>query len=523
VRACSQAAELGNTDTELQACRQLHNLAKQGTNTGIYRAVCAQVPLSRSILSRVQPELGTRLTVRPAQIGDRLGAEHKLDTAWIAKTDSVSVPPAAFCPSARVLIDGSGVLSTGQAWKVQFERMEQDLQVSKTNSMKDGIRMGCNDIGEHYERRGDLGAALKSFLRNRDYSHPAKYELEFVLNVLRVKINIPHLHQIESFAIKGEKNQLLEQKASDAPAVTKTKKALAARMKVCCGLAHLHGKKYKSAARKFVAAEPELQYATAQPFADWVKHVISPRDVAVYGGLCALAEFDRSELKQFVIDEGCSFRQYLELCPDVREIVGDFYCSRYPSCLKTLTKLSGELAYDIHLSSHLSLLQEKIRSRALIQYTSAYLKLDLVLMAKAFNTDLVSLEAEVAKLITSGAVAMRIDSDKKHLVAKKEALRAMTFDKSMDAGKEAVNVGKLLMLRTNLQRSKFLVKPAGGNGKGVAMAAAGAAGFAAGVVDLSDHPGSPSVSAAAAATQPPQTSDRQTGDAQTATDMEMAD
>ena len=106
----------------------------------------------------------------------------------------------------------------------------------------------------------------------------SRYELEFVLHVLRVKINIPHLHQIESFAIKvtfvsvcrslsrghalsfslslcltvsfccshqGEKNPLLEQKASDAPVVTKTKKALAARMKVCCGLAHLHGKKYR--------------------------------------------------------------------------------------------------------------------------------------------------------------------------------------------------------------------------------------------------------------------------------------
>ena len=387
-----------------------------------------------------------------------------------------------------------------QLWKAQFERMEQDLQVSKTNSMKDGIRMGCNDIGDLYERRGDLNAALKSFLRNRDYSHPAKYELEFVLNVLRVKINIPHLHQIESFAMKGDKNQLLEQKVADAPTVTKTKKALAARMKVCCGLAHLHGMKYKSAARKFVAAEPELQYATAQPFADWAKHVISPRDVAVYGGLCALAEFDRADLKQLVIDEGCTFRQYLELCPEVREMVADFYCSRYPSCLKTLSKLSGELAYDIHISSHLATLQEKIRSRALIQYTSAYVKLDLVLMAEAFNTDLASLEAEVAKLIMAGAVALRIDSEKKHLVAKQEALRAMTFGKSMQAGETAVKAGKLLMLRTNLQREKFLARPAS-SGKGVAAAAAaGAAGImgAAGMVDMSDQPESPSAAAAAA-------------------------
>ena len=377
-----------------------------------------------------------------------------------------------------------------QAWKAQFERMEQDLQVSKTNSMRDGIRMGCNDIGDHYERRGELSLALKSFLRNRDYSHPAKYELEFVLNVLRVKINIPHLHQIESFAMKGEKNSLLEQKVADAPTVSKTKKALAARMKVCCGLAHLHGKKYKSAARKFVAAEPELQYASAQPMADWAKFVISPRDVAVYGGLCALAEFDRADLKQLVIDEGCSFRQYLELSPEMREMVADFYCSRYPSCLRNLSVLCETLAYDIHLSAHLPALKEKIRSRALIQYTSAYVKLDLHVMAEAFNTDLSSLEDEVAKLIISGAVALRIDSEKKHLVAKKEALRAVTFGKSVAAGEEALKAGKLLMLRTNLVREKFLARPPNG---ALGAAAAGAAGImAAGERTLGDEPLSPS-------------------------------
>jgi hypothetical protein len=86
---------------------------------------------------------------------------------------------------------------------------------------------------------GDLTQALRSFLRNRDYCHPAKYELEFVLNVLRTKINIPHLHQIESFATKGEKNQCLEPQPNESAAATRTRSVLQARMKVCCGLAAL--------------------------------------------------------------------------------------------------------------------------------------------------------------------------------------------------------------------------------------------------------------------------------------------
>lgn len=107
-----QAAEVGNTEAELQACRQLHNLAKQGTNTTMYRAVCAQVTHSlvfaRALapLCRLRPVLSLRLTVDvTVQIGDRLGAEHQLDAAWIAKTDKVRTASrlvsAASLPSYR--------------------------------------------------------------------------------------------------------------------------------------------------------------------------------------------------------------------------------------------------------------------------------------------------------------------------------------------------------------------------------------------------------------------------------------
>ena len=159
--------------------------------------------------------------------------------------------------------------------------------------------------------------------------------------------------------------------------------------------------------------------------------------------------------------EGCSFRQYLELCPEVRELLSDFYTSRYPSCLKTLSRLSSELVYDIHLSSHLKPLEDKIRSRALIQYTSAYVKVDLNLMAAAFNTELRALEDEVAALIADGRISYRIDSENKHLVArdKETALRAVTFGKTVGVGEDALKAGKLMMLRTNLQRNKFLMRP----------------------------------------------------------------
>ena len=44
--------------------------------------------------------------------------------------------------------------------------------------------------------------------------------------------------------------------------------------------------------------------------------VLSAQDVAVYGGLCALASFDRQELKTHVINN-VSFRDYMEVHPEV--------------------------------------------------------------------------------------------------------------------------------------------------------------------------------------------------------------
>jgi len=87
--------------------------------------------------------------------------------------------------------------------------------------------------------------------------------------------------------------------------------------------------------------------------------VLSPQDVAIFGGLCALAVFDRSELKSKVfllyglgfflhhpltlfsaqVLDNASFKNFLELVPQVRELITDFYNSRYASCLNYLQQL----------------------------------------------------------------------------------------------------------------------------------------------------------------------------------------
>ena len=68
-------------------------------------------------------------------------------------------------------------------------------------------------------------------------------------------------------------------------------------LKAASGLALLDGKKYKLAARRFVEVPPEL----GAEFSD----VLAAQDVALYGGLTALASFDRAELKTRVRPRAC--------------------------------------------------------------------------------------------------------------------------------------------------------------------------------------------------------------------------
>ena len=77
-------------------------------------------------------------------------------------------------------------------------------------------------------------------------------------------------------------------------------------------------RKYSAAAKQFLAAS--LDHCDCPD-------LISPNNVAIYGGLTALATFDRAELHKQVISSA-QFKLFLELEPQLREVIQCFYDSR---------------------------------------------------------------------------------------------------------------------------------------------------------------------------------------------------
>ncbi|KAM7302838.1 putative 26S proteasome regulatory complex, subunit RPN7/PSMD6 [Ixodes scapularis] len=185
--------------------------------------------------------------------------------------------------------------------------------------------------------------------------------------------------------------------------------------------------------------------------------MLSPNNVAMYGGMCALASFDRNELLRNVISSS-SFKLFLELEPQLRDIIFKFYESKYATCLTLLNEIKDNLLLDLYLAPHVSTLYTQIRNRALIQYFSPYLSADMTKMASAFNTTVAALEDELMQLILDGQIQARIDSHNKILYAKDIDQRSTTFERALSMGKDYKRRTAALVLRSAMLKNQIHVK-----------------------------------------------------------------
>ncbi|XP_065066507.1 COP9 signalosome complex subunit 1-like isoform X2 [Rhopilema esculentum] len=339
-------------------------------------------------------------------------------------------------------LDQSWIDTTEKKAQTKLEKLSTDLKYYKTNSIKESIRRGNDDLGDHYLDCGNLTNALKCYSRARDYCVSAKHTMNMCLNVIKVSIFLPNWAHVQTYVNKAELIPDLNEKEKPY------NQGFLSKLKCAAGLAELAKKSYKAAARLFLQASfDNLDFS----------EVVSAHDVAIYGGLCSLATFDRQDLQKKVLSSS-SFKQFLELEPQLRNILHKFYDSQYAECLKLLGEMKDNLLLDIYLSPHVNTLYSEIRKRALIQYFSPYVSADLNKMAEAFNTSISLLEDELTQLILDGQISARIDSQKKILYARDIDQRSSTFEKALSMGHEYQRRCKALILRTVLVRHQINVK-----------------------------------------------------------------
>ncbi|CAI2732173.1 unnamed protein product [Schistosoma spindalis] len=419
---------------------------------------------------------------------------------------------------ANLVYDAKWEESTRRKGVMLLEQLDTELKNHKANSIKESIRRGSDDLGDLYLQLGQLSNANKCFARSRDYCTSQQQELTMCLNVIKVAIfqrawshvsahvtrasslselrdtapllganaaelNAQQRSRTEALArlgttrtttagISGESStrgssSLIDpssrissrhpgdsigghiptsggQSYRDALAQARTQLAIAA------GLVELASRNYRGAAMNFLQVNHDhCESPTSR--------IVTISDLAFFITLCSLATFERTELATLVLGNA-SLRLLLEAEPACRDMLQSFHQADYASCLGRLNKLRNILRLDIFLSDHVSALCREIRSRALCQYFSPYSSADLNLMAKAFDTNVASLENELAVLIQDGSIKARIDSHKQLLRVLDVDQRCLTFARAVRLVDEYKNRTHSLILRMALARQKLTVK-----------------------------------------------------------------
>ncbi|KAI8834300.1 26S proteasome subunit RPN7-domain-containing protein [Chytridium lagenaria] len=331
--------------------------------------------------------------------------------------------------SPQVDADLDWLDTTSRHVRTQLEKLEVELKDYKNNLIKESIRMGHQDLGDLYYQAGDFQNSLKSYSRTRDYCTTSKHMVDMCMNAIKVSFCMMNTAHVHSYAAKAEGT-------IDSP----EKPLLVGKLRCYLALANLDAAKYRVAARALL----EIPFELSSSLPD----VLTPSDIAIYGGLCALASFDRDELKR---------KAFVETEPRIREVLSSFHNSNYNTCLKVLKSMKSELLLDLFLHSHVDALLESIRQKAMVQYFSPFLSVDITKMAVAFDTTVGSLEQELASLIVSNQLQARIDSHNKVLKRKMEDQRTKVFEKAVKLGVDFSVETKGLLLRVLLQRQDMYV------------------------------------------------------------------
>jgi len=348
-------------------------------------------------------------------LGAKLGEKWVFDEAWYDST-------------RREYHEKENQLDT----KVYMHKRDEDPREETLEAIKNHIEY-LQDSGYYSEAQGKIRTC-------KDYIH--KVEDEFYLKLIEIE-NAAHLDFGEflntMYSIPPKWSSTMQNKFG-------SKKTVEAKIAAISGLYSLHRSTYDNAASHFTSVGFDLKCPT----------IISKRDVAIYGTLCAMASYRRAQLKRELSGE---FKKFMILVPGLADMVQNFVQCKFRSAFEYLEKLEPNLKLDCYISKHLPSLRGKIQELAVVQYFEPFSHARISRMAVSFGMSQSKLEKLLVKLIESGSVKARIDNFNKVVIAQESNSREELFDKAIKRGVAYVRDLRTLLMRMSLAANDFSVSP----------------------------------------------------------------
>ncbi|KPI45039.1 COP9 signalosome complex subunit 1 [Cyphellophora attinorum] len=329
------------------------------------------------------------------------------------------------------LLDTSWAVDVEKKNAKETQRLENELKGYKNNLIKESIRvgkMGNEDLGIHYQDLGDLINASKAFGRMRDFCTTPAHISQTAFHIIDVAVEQRNWMAVQSQVVKIQALQMKPEESRHQRIVT----AINGLQRMCNG-------EYKDAAFLFLSCDPAIS-----ELGQILTKFMTLNDIAVYGGLCALATMSRSELQARVLDNP-SFRNFLELEPHIRRATSFFVACKYTQCLEILESYRNDYLLDLYLQPHVDRLYRRVREKSIVQYFEPFGSVRLENMEKVFGEAAVktttnnaattngvthisiTLLDELVTLIEEGKLNARLDMEKNLLVVSKPDARVDTY------------------------------------------------------------------------------------------------
>lgn len=310
--------------------------------------------------------------------------------------------------------------------------------------------MAYEDLGNLHYETGDLPAASKAYSRMRDYCTTPNHITSMLFKMVNVAVERgdwmsvqSNVHRLRSSQTKPDDTAKNQSKITAASA-----------------LSQMHQGQYVEAANSFLSVPMDL--------GDTYNEIITPNDVAVYGGLCALASMTRDELQEKVLGNQ-TFRGFLELEPHIRRAIAFFCNFKFRQCLEILDAYRPDYLLDIHLQRHIPTLYKRIRTKSIQQYMIPFSRVTLETMAKIFAPEVIGGEArptdisspfiqELVGLIQDGVLNARIDMEKGLLVSNQTDVRAELQRTTLESLREFNQEAHLRILAAGFIQAGLEVK-----------------------------------------------------------------
>lgn len=364
----------------------------------------------------------------------------------------------------------------------ETDRLEQELRGYKNNLIKESIRvchlpatsiqpraltdpcsqMGQEDLGTHYLNSANLDASAKAYQKMREFCTTPKHVAEMTTKLIYINILTPQwLHALSSCQKLRALSLKPEDKARFDPVATASS-----------ALASLGQNNYRAAAATFLAVDPS--YVSLGPVAgiDFASSLMTGNDIAVYGGLCALASMHRQELQSLVLDNA-DFRNFLELEPHIRRAISLFCGAKYTQCLAILESYRNDYLLDLFLSPHVNNLYQMIRSKSIVQYFIPFSSVTLSALEAAFprpgatTASVHLMEEELVEMIHRGILDARIDTVNQLLESPPRQSREDAHRGVMDTADDIEHQLRLKLHKINMTQAGLEIQaPKTGKGKG---------------------------------------------------------